>query len=235
MLPMTIASQEETDQALLARLARGELDALDGLIARHSGRIYRLALGITRNAADAEEVVQDVLFTLVQKGHTFEGRAAVSSWIHRVTVNAALVKRRGHKNLEVPLDSLLPTFRPDGHRAGDAALLRFDWSETPESELLSREVQAIVRAAMDRLPAPYRAVLVLRDIEGLSNEETAAAVNESVGAVKSRLHRARMALREMLTQHFASREYGHEGQRAANPTGRGAHPTFGADGRSAAR
>jgi RNA polymerase sigma-70 factor (ECF subfamily) len=207
MLPITFATNSvpETDQALLARVGQGDRDALDGLIERYSGRVYRLAVGITGNAADAEEVVQDVLVTVVQKGHTFEGRAAVSSWIHRITVNAALVKRRArHAEREVSLDALLPAFHADGHRAGDPALLKLDWSQTPESQLLSRETQAVVRAAIESLPETYRVVLALRDIEGLSNEEVAAAIQDSVGAVKSRLHRARMALREVLTRHFAA-------------------------------
>jgi RNA polymerase sigma-70 factor (ECF subfamily) len=181
------------------------MDALDGLIERHSGRVYRLALGITRNCADAEEIVQDVLVTLVQKGHTFEGRSAVSSWIHRITVNAALAKRRARRvEREVSLDAMLPTFQADGHRAGDPAFFRLDWSQTPEGELLSQETRAAVRAAIDRLPDLYRVVLILRDIEGLSNEEVATAICDTVGAVKSRLHRARMALREILTHFFAA-------------------------------
>ncbi len=207
MLPIAFPTDTspETDQALLARLGHGDADALEGLIQRYSGRVYRLALGITRNVEDAEEVVQDVLLTVVQKGHTFEGRAAVSSWIHRITVNAALIKRRTrHADREVALDDLLPVFHADGHRAGDPASLRLDWSQTPESQLLSRETQGVVRAAIDRLPEPYRIVLLLRDIQGLSNEETAAVVQESVGAVKSRLHRARMALREVLTRYVAA-------------------------------
>jgi RNA polymerase sigma-70 factor (ECF subfamily) len=141
----------ETDASLLGRLTRGDVSALEMLMHRYSDRIYRLALGITRNAADAEEVTQDVLITLARKGGTFEGRA-----------------------------------------------------QTPESQLLTRELQAIVRHVVDCLPASYRIVVLLRDVEGLSNDEVAEAVGESVSAVKSRLHRARMALREALTGHFGS-------------------------------
>jgi len=101
-----------------------------------------------------------------------------------------------------------PTYREDGHREGDQTWLLADWSDTPEQELLSRETRALVHRAIDGLPEHYRAVLVLRDIEGLSSEETAAVVGESVASVKSRLHRARMALRERLTRHFGPRHGG---------------------------
>ncbi|MFB3817388.1 MAG: RNA polymerase sigma factor [Candidatus Methylomirabilales bacterium] len=195
---------DETDAALLARLEQADAAALETLMQRHASRVYRVALGITRNAADAEEVTQDVFLTLLRKAHTFEGRAAVTSWLYRVAVNAALVKRRArHAAREISLDALLPAFHADGHRAGDPAQLASDWSATPESELLSRETQALVREAIQALPDPYRVVLLLRDIEGLPNEEVAAIVGDSVPAVKSRLHRARMALRELLTRHFA--------------------------------
>ncbi len=162
-----------------------------------------MAFGITQNPEDANEVVQDVFLTLFRKIHSFEGRSALGTWIYRVTTNAALVKRRSQRtDREVPLASQLPTFRPDGHREGDPASLRADWSQTPEAELLSHETREILHQAIAALPAPYRVVLVLRDIEGISTEEAANVVGASAAAVKSRLHRARMALRERLTCHL---------------------------------
>jgi RNA polymerase sigma-70 factor (ECF subfamily) len=173
---------------------------------RYASRVYRLAHGILRNAADADEVVQDVFLTLFQKIHTFEGRSALASWLYRVTTNAALIKRRGRKSdREVSIDAQLPTFLADGHRAGDPSFVGADWSQTPEADLLSRETRAILGRAIDELPAPHRTVLVLRDVEGLSSEETAEILGESVSAVKSRLHRARMSLREELTRHLGQR------------------------------
>jgi RNA polymerase sigma factor (sigma-70 family) len=137
------------------------------------------------------------------KHDTFEGRSALSSWIYRVTMNAALNRRRGQRTrLETPLDALLPTFQPDGHRDGDAGFLLADWSQTPERELLSGEWRAAVNRAIDGLPEHYRAVLVLRDVENLTNEQVAELMGESIALVKSRLHRARMALREQLTRHY---------------------------------
>jgi RNA polymerase sigma-70 factor (ECF subfamily) len=198
----------EPDPSLVARLRGGDTTALEGLMERYASRVYRLAHGITRNAADAEEVVQDVFLTLFRKIHTFEGRATLGSWIYRVTTNAALIKRRGqHPERVVPLDSHLPSFLPDGHRAGDRDFLLADWSQMPDTELLSEETRTILSRAIDGLPDHYRAVLVLRDIEGLSNEEAAEAIGESVAAVKSRLHRARMVLREELTQHLGPQQH----------------------------
>jgi len=193
------------DRDLLARATAGEAGALETLMTRYSARVYRLAYGITRNAADAEEVVQDVFLQIVNKGGGFEGRAALSSWIYRITTNVSLNKRRGkHRELETSLDELLPTYLPDGHRAGERAFLVADWSGTPESELLSGESRRILEAAIDRLPEHYRAVLVLKDVEELSSDEVAEIVGDSVAAVKTRLHRARMALREQLTRRLGA-------------------------------
>ena len=167
---------------------------------RHAGRVYRLAYGITRNPADAEEVVQDVFLTVVRKGGSFEGQAALATWMYRVTMNAALNRRRGkRRELEVSLEEHLPTYTEDGHRAGDRSDLLVDWSRTPEEWVLSGESRRVLENDH------YRAVLVLRDVEELSNEEVASIVGDSLASVKSRLHRARMALREQLTRHFGGR------------------------------
>jgi RNA polymerase sigma-70 factor, ECF subfamily len=193
------------DFDLLASLRRGEAGALQALAERYGSKIYRLAFGVTRNQADAEEVLQDVLLTLARKGASFEGRSALGSWIYRIATNAALNKRRGKRlELETPLEELLPTFEADGHRAGDRTYILADWSQNPEQELLSGERRRrVLERAIDSLPDHYRAVLVLRDVEELSNEEVGAILDESVSSVKSRLHRARMVLREQLTRVLA--------------------------------
>lgn len=191
------------DLVLIERLRAGDVSALEPLMERYATLVYRVAYGITRNEADAEEVAQDVFLTLVRKIDTFEGRAALGTWIYRVAANAALIKRRGkRRELEVSLEEHLPTFLEDGHREGDRSFLLADWSPSPEVELLTGETRRILEQALDALPDHYRAVLVLRDVEELSNEAAAAALGESVASVKSRLHRARMALREQLTRHL---------------------------------
>jgi RNA polymerase sigma-70 factor (ECF subfamily) len=192
------------ETVLVERLRGGDCAALESLMERYASRVYRVARGITRTDADAEEVVQDVFLTLTRKIDRFEGRAALATWIYRVTTNAALRKRRGKRaQLEVSLEEYLPTFKEDGHREGDRSYLLADWSQTPEAELLDGEARATLSNAIGRLPEPYRAVLVLRDVEELSNEEAAEILGESVASIKSRVHRARMALREQLTRHWA--------------------------------
>lgn len=196
--------ESPSDGALLERLRAGDALALETLMARYGPRVYRLAFGITRREADAEEVVQDVFISIFRKHESFEGRSALGSWIYRITANAALNKRRGKRNeSEVPLEDCLPTFREDGHREGDRAFLLADWSQSPDRELVAAEARAVVNRALDRLPERYRAVLVLRDVEELSNEEVAEMLGETVASVKSRLHRARMALREIVTRELA--------------------------------
>lgn len=189
------------EDKLIERLRQGDTEALEALMTRYSGRVYRLAFGITRNEADAEEIVQDVFLTLFRKIDTFEERSALGTWIYRVTANAALIKRRGKRvELEVLLEDYLPRFLEDGHREGDRAFLCADWSQKPDEAAQGVETRAILTQALERLPDTYRAVVLLRDLEGLSNEEAAEVLGETVASVKSRLHRARMTLREQLTR-----------------------------------
>jgi RNA polymerase sigma-70 factor (ECF subfamily) len=193
-------SAATTEAALIARLRRRDTEALEILMERHAARVYRVAFGITRNDADAEEVVQDVFLSLFEKIAAFEERAALGTWLYRVATNTALLRRRGKRlELEVSLEDQLPTFREDGNRAGERSFLLADWSASAEDGLLSDETRALVRRSIDMLPPHYRAVVMLRDVEELSNEETAEILGEPVSSVKSRLHRARMALREQLT------------------------------------
>ena len=202
---MEISLDHDSDEALLGRLAIGDGTAVEALMARYGSRCYRLALGVVRNTADAEEIVQDVFLSILRKHEGFEGRAALGSWIYRITVNTALNKRRGKRNeVEVPIEEHLPTYTADGHRAGERTMLLTDWSQSPEHVLASDETRRLVLDAIEMLPATYRAILIMRDVEELTNEETAEALGESVSAVKSRLHRARMALREYLTQHLGA-------------------------------
>ena len=194
-----------SEARLVERLRTGDVTALEALMEQYGSRIFRVARGIARTDADAEEVVQDVFLTLARKIGSFESRSTLGTWIYRVTTNAALLKRRGKRvQLEVSLEDNLPTFKEDGHRDGPREYLLADWSQTPETDLLDGEARAVLSRAIDELPESYRAVLVLRDVEELSSEETARVLGESVGSIKSRLHRARMALREQLTRQLAS-------------------------------
>jgi RNA polymerase sigma-70 factor (ECF subfamily) len=196
--------EELVDAALVARVTRSDPAAFAMLYDRYERCVYVFAahaLGL----ADAEEVVQDVFLTILHKGDTFEGRAAVSTWVYRITANAALNKRRGkRREVEVPVEEHLPAFEADGHRSGDRSYLLADWSQDPERAALVGETRRVLERGLEALPAHYRAILVLRDVEDLSNEEVAEVIGESVASVKSRLHRARMALREQLTRELAA-------------------------------
>ena len=167
----------------------------------HAAYVFRVLRYLGIRDADLQDVCQEVFITVHRKIDSFEGRAALGTWLYRVAANAALIKRRGKRaEVEVKLEDYLPTFKSDGHREGERAMLLADWSGTPERELLSGEAREILEEGLALLPDHYRAILVLRDVEELSNEEVAEALGESVASVKSRLHRARMALREVLTR-----------------------------------
>jgi RNA polymerase sigma-70 factor (ECF subfamily) len=197
----SLAQHASPEAALIARLRARDAGALEILMERHAARVFRVAYGITRNEADAEEVVQDVFLSLFEKIGAFEERAALGTWLYRVTTNAALLRRRGKRlELEVSLEDQLPSFQDDGHRAGERSFLLADWSASAEEEMLAGEIHDHVRRAIDMLPPHYRAVVMLRDIEELTNEEAAEILGEPVCSIKSRLHRARMALREQLTR-----------------------------------
>lgn len=190
------------DAELVDRLKRGDEEAFVGLLRRYQGKVYRLAMNMTRNSQDAEEATQDVFLTVYRKIGDFDGRAAFSTWLYRVASNAALMKLRGRRSEpHHSIEEEGPAFGPDGHHARPIA----DWSELPEDQLLSAERRRALEQAIEALPPDYKAVVVLRDIEGLSNQEVAEIVGATVLAVKSRLHRARLALRERLAAHFEAR------------------------------
>jgi RNA polymerase sigma-70 factor (ECF subfamily) len=198
---MDAMSTGDPERLLVERLRNRDEDALETLMLRYAARVYRLAHGITRSAMDAEEVVQDVFGKLFRAIDAFDERAALATWVYRIATNEALNKRRGKRHeVEVPLEEQLPAFEPDGHRHGDRAFLLADWSASPEVQALTQETRERVREAIDGLPESYRVVLLLRDLEELSNEKTAEVLGDSVPSVKSRLHRARMELRERLTR-----------------------------------
>jgi RNA polymerase sigma-70 factor (ECF subfamily) len=193
---------EPGDMELVERLKRGDAEAFAALLRRHQGKVYRLAMNMTRNSQDAEEVTQDVFLTVYRKLGAFDGRAAFSTWLYRVATNAALMKLRGRRSEpHLPIEEAGPTFAADGRFARPVA----DWSELPEDQLLSAESRRVLAEAIEALPPDYKAAVVLRDIEGLSNQEVAETVGTTVLAVKSRLHRARLALRERLAAYFGAR------------------------------
>jgi RNA polymerase sigma-70 factor (ECF subfamily) len=170
----------------------------------YAPRIYQIARRLLGNDADAEDVTSEVLLQVVRKLDTFRGEAALSTWLHRVTVNAALAlreKRAKQQQREAQtdaenLDAL------DLTRTHDPYKFPRLWSLPPDLSALATEQREVIEAAIAQLPEPFRDVYVLADVEGLPNAEIANILNLSVSAVKSRLHRARMRMRDLLAPHF---------------------------------
>jgi RNA polymerase sigma-70 factor, ECF subfamily len=186
----------ESDAELVARLQRGDDAAFEAVVRTHGGRLLSVARRLLGNDADAQDAVQDAFVRAFKAIHTFEGRAQLSTWLHRIVVNTALMKlRQRRRHPEESMDELLPDFRSDGHQA----VASREWSDA----LLERkETAALVRDAITRLPDRYREVLVLRDIEDRDTAETADLLGTTPNVIKVRLHRARQALRTLLDREF---------------------------------
>lgn len=189
------------EASLIADLRRGDGAAYEQLI-RHYGPQL---LAVIRRYLGCEEFCQDVLqetylaaFRAIDR---FQGGATLGTWLHRIAVNAALMKLRSQKRRpEIAIEDLLPTYLADGHRENPGPA----WCVTGNEEAERRERRELVRSAIDRLPEAYRVVVLLRDIDGLDTQETAAILETSDSVVKTRLHRARQALRELLDRHFGA-------------------------------
>jgi RNA polymerase sigma-70 factor (ECF subfamily) len=191
-----------SDDELVARARARDLSAFEELVDRHEDRLYRVAMRLLRNENDAREVLQDALVSAWQNLDSFAGRAQFGSWIYRVTVNAALMLLRSRRRRPtVSVDDLSPTALDEAVQ--DSHLVSgSDWSKRPDEQLQSGELKEHIQAALDTLPEILRVVFVLRDVEGMSTEETADILAITIPTVKTRLHRARLALREAIGRYF---------------------------------
>jgi RNA polymerase sigma-70 factor, ECF subfamily len=190
------AFSRHDDQWLIEQLQAGDTEAFEVLFKRYAARVSRQAMHLLGNEAEAEEVTQEVFLTLYEKASTFRGDAALTTWLYRLTANAALGRLRHRKrHPEVSMDDYLPQFRDDGHHLVRPVL---DWSSDLERGVASEELRQLLHQAIEELPPLDRAVLVLSDFEELSNRDIGDALGLSVPAVKSRLHRARLFLRGKL-------------------------------------
>jgi RNA polymerase sigma-70 factor (ECF subfamily) len=186
---------EAEEAALLERLRAGEADAFEEVVRENTPRMLVVARRMLRQEQDAEEVVQEAFLSAFRAMDRFAGGSRISTWLHRITVNAALMRLRSRRRRpETPIEELLPHFLEDGHHAEPPAA----WRWSGEDLLQRKEAREAVRAGIEKLPENYRNVLILRDIEELDTAEVAELLDITTGAVKTRLHRARQALHELI-------------------------------------
>ena len=189
------------EQTLLTSLRAGHEWAFETMVRLYGGRLLAVARRFTRNDEDAQDVVQSAYLSAFRALSDFEGACQLSTWLHRIVVNTALMKLRSRRRKpEESIEVLLPAFQEDGHHVEQFS----EWS-TPADQLMERkETRATVRACIEQLPENYRVVLKLRDIEELPTQEVAAMLAMTPTAVKVRLHRARQALSTLLRKEYAS-------------------------------
>ena len=189
-------------EAELAEALKGkDPKAFEQLISQHSGMLYRTASRIV-GKEETEEVLQETLLKVYQKIHTFNGQAALSTWLYRIVVHTALMRLRARsRSREDLLDSMDLQFTEKGELKREVV----DWDLSPEKTLLRQEALTVLREGIKSLPETYQGVYALAEIEGLPHQEIATILETSVGVVKTRLHRARLFLRDILDDYFAER------------------------------
>ncbi|MGH0033424.1 MAG: sigma-70 family RNA polymerase sigma factor [Myxococcota bacterium] len=197
--PGSSGDAEVDESELLARLRAGDDAAYEWLVRSYTGRMLAVARRFLRSEEDARDAVQEAFLNAFRAIDRFEGGSRLSTWLHRIVVNACLMRLRTRRRKpEESIEDLLPRYLDDGHFASPAG----PWRPDVNDQLESAEVRHQVREAIDRLPDTYRTVLLLRDIEEFDTEEAARLLEISRAAVKTRLHRARQALRELLDSQF---------------------------------
>ncbi len=202
LIPNRIEPRHEDlnqEMALVNALREKDPQACETLIREFGGQMLATARRYFPCDQDCADAVQEAFISAFQAIHRFEGQSRLGTWLHRIVVNACLMKIRGRsRRHEVSIDELLPTFDKSGHHARPVR----GWKRGSEDQLLREESRALVRQCIDLLPDDYRAVIVLRDIEEYNTEQAAEMLNTTPGAIKTRLHRARQALRALLEPQF---------------------------------
>jgi len=198
LTPASAAAPDLTE--VIERLKSGDQGALETIFNLYSVKLYNIALRILGEPADTEEIIQDVFWTVYRKAKSFQGNSQFSTWLYRLTVNAALGKiRRRKNNKEVDYEEYLPKFQTDGHHSVRPVV---DWSDNLDEQYSKHELQEVLGKALNELKTLDKSVVVLSDLEGLSDKEIAVSLGLSVSAVKTRLHRARLFLRGKLAVHL---------------------------------
>ena len=192
-----MAMTDAPPDRVLAALQSGDPSAAECLVADYGDRAYRLAIGITRNAQDAEEAVQDAFWSVIRKIGTFRGNSALGSWICRIVLNAAYQKLRGRarRRDDISLDEVLPVFDEHGQHAQAIA----DWSTAVDDPAAQSELRTALEAAIAEVPPAHRAIILLHDVEGVPMADVAVSLGITLAAAKTRAHRARLLLRKCLT------------------------------------
>jgi RNA polymerase sigma-70 factor (ECF subfamily) len=193
-LPSTVAREDE--HLLVAAAKAGDAAAFEELVNRYERKIFRLTMNITRNREDAEDAMQDAFMKAYSHLDRFQEESRFYTWLVRIAANEALMRLRKRRPNQISLDEPIETdddFIPQQIE---------DWGPSPEQRFAQTEMRDILRGVIEELTPDFRIVFVLRDVEGLSTEETAEAVGISEAAVKSRLLRARLKLRQKLDRHF---------------------------------
>jgi len=184
---------------MVAALRAGEEGAFEELVRSHGGRMLTVARRFMRNEEDARDAVQDAFLSAFKSIDRFQGGSSLGTWLHRIVANASLMKlRTKRRKPNTSIEDLLPAYKEDGHQKHPTPR----WQGTVQDLMERAEAKELVRDAIDRLPDGYRNVLLLRDIEGIATDEAARMLEASPGAVKTRLHRARQALKTLLEPYF---------------------------------
>ena len=197
--PTTIDYRARPDDELVRFAQGGENRAFDELVRRYQDRVYRLSYKILRHEDDAAEALQDAFLSAYRGLKNFKAESTFSTWLYRIATNASLMKYRKRRDNHISLDQ-------SQSQNDEAEPMQLpDWSAQPPEELLTAEMREVMKDSIERLPEELRTVFVLRDIRELSNDAVSKELGLSVAAVKSRLHRARIALRERLNRYFADK------------------------------
>ena len=187
-------SAAPSDAELVKRAQQDDERAFGELVVRYESKVYSLALKMLRNPEDAEDVLQDTFLRAYRGIKSFQGASTFSTWIYRITANSALMRLRKKQ---------LPTVSIEEQEEKEAPVNVVDWTPGPVEQVLNDELHRVMDEAIEGLPPEFRQVFILRDVEELSNAEVAEILDLSVAAVKSRLHRARLKVRNRLAGYFS--------------------------------
>lgn len=189
--------ERHSDAELVRAIKKGHAPALEEIVRRYSNKVYNLAFHLTRDPAAAEEIMQEVFLTVIAKVATLTNEAYFSTWLYRVATNAAYGFLRKERKFadQTPVEDIDQEMNHE-----------YDWSDLPDDVLLSEESKEVLKRSIDSLPEAMRTIVIMKDMDGLKNEEIAEALGISVPAVKSRLHRGRLILRDLLSDYFSKYE-----------------------------